>query len=121
MWLILAKQAPLKNEKDEMWYKPLNNLVESKDEDSIRVECARLDNLLEKHNITKVDLISIDVEGYELNYTVDTYTLKSTAEETFDFEKCYSVTDLGKSFVGFKVEDNEVISTGRWGCGVFKG
>jgi FkbM family methyltransferase len=49
----------------EMWYKPLNNLVESKDEDSIRVECARLDNLLEKHNITKVDLISIDVEGYE--------------------------------------------------------
>jgi len=49
----------------EMWYKPLNNLVESKDDDSIRVECARLDNLLEKHNITKVDLISIDVEGYE--------------------------------------------------------
>ena len=48
-----------------MWYKPLNNLVESKDDDSIRVECARLDNLLEKHNITKVDLISIDVEGYE--------------------------------------------------------
>ena len=49
----------------EMWYKPLNNLVESKDDDSIRVECARLDTLLEKHNITKVDLISIDVEGYE--------------------------------------------------------
>ena len=48
-----------------MWYKPLSNLVESKDDDSIRVECTRLDTLLEKHNITKVDLISIDVEGYE--------------------------------------------------------
>jgi hypothetical protein len=49
-----------------------------------------------------IDLCDYSVEGYELNYTVDTYTLKSTAEETFDFEKCYSVTDLGKSFVGFK-------------------
>jgi len=49
-----------------------------------------------------IDLCDYSVEGYELNYTVDTYTLKSTTEETFDFEKCYSVTDLGKSFVGFK-------------------
>lgn len=49
----------------EMWYKPLNNLVTEPDQDSIKVKCARLDELLEKHNITKIDLISIDVEGFE--------------------------------------------------------
>jgi len=49
----------------EMWYKPLNNLVNEPDQDSIKVKCARLDELLEKHNITKIDLISIDVEGFE--------------------------------------------------------
>ena len=49
-----------------------------------------------------IDLCDYSVEGYELNYTVDNYTLEPKTEEAFDFENCFSVADLGKSFVGFK-------------------
>ena len=48
----------------EMWFKEKSNLVTDGNGD-FKVKCARLDNLLEKHNITKIDLISIDVEGFE--------------------------------------------------------
>jgi FkbM family methyltransferase len=61
----IAENVAIHPTETEMWYKPLSNLVEEQDETSIRVECARLDSLLEKHNISKIDLISIDVEGYE--------------------------------------------------------
>lgn len=61
----IAENVAIHPTETEMWYKPLNNLVNEQDETSIKVKCARLDDLLEKHNITKVDLISIDVEGFE--------------------------------------------------------
>ena len=48
----------------EMWFKEKSNLVIDEEGD-FKVKCARLDDLLEKHNITKIDLISIDVEGFE--------------------------------------------------------
>jgi FkbM family methyltransferase len=48
----------------EMWFKEKSNLVVGEEGD-FKVKCARLDDLLEKHNITKIDLISIDVEGFE--------------------------------------------------------
>ena len=49
-----------------------------------------------------IDICDFSVEGYELNYTVDKHTSNSTTEVTFDFEDCFSISDLGKSFVGFK-------------------
>ena len=48
----------------EMWFKEKSNLVVNGTGD-FKVNCARLDDLLEKYNITKIDLISIDVEGFE--------------------------------------------------------
>jgi len=48
----------------EMWFKSRNHLI-LEGEGDFKVKCARLDDLLNKHNVTKIDLISIDVEGFE--------------------------------------------------------
>ena len=47
-----------------MWFKSRSNLVLDGEGD-FKVKCARLDTLLDKHGVTKIDLISIDVEGFE--------------------------------------------------------
>ena len=49
---------------EEMWFKSRNHLI-LEGEGDFKVKCARLDDLLNKHNVTKIDLISIDVEGFE--------------------------------------------------------
>lgn len=49
-----------------------------------------------------IDLCDYSVEGYELNYTVDNNILESTSEDLYNFENCFSASNLGKSFVGFK-------------------
>lgn len=49
----------------EMWFSPRSNLELNKKDNSIKVDCERLDTLLKKHNIDHIDLISIDVEGFE--------------------------------------------------------
>lgn len=58
------------------WYKPKNGIVEIKEDDSIEIDCVRLDYLLDKYKIEKIDLISIDIEGYE-----------EVAWSTFDYKK----------------------------------
>jgi FkbM family methyltransferase len=59
-----------------IWFQPHNKVLKAKTEDSIEVKCARLDDLLNKYKITSVDLISMDIEGYE-----------KEAWSTFDYTK----------------------------------
>lgn len=48
-----------------------------------------------------IDFCDFSVEGYDLNYNVEYNNLKSEVEYSFDND-CFSFSDLGKSFVGFK-------------------
>lgn len=86
-----------------MNFKPMSNLIEEADEDSIIVKCDRLDNLLDKYDIKEIDLISIDIEGYE-----------KEAWSTFDYKKynpkvmIIEHTEFGKfdrSFADFILQD----------------
>jgi len=88
----------------KMNFKPMSNLVEEEDENSIKVQCKRLDTLLDKYNIKEIDLISIDIEGYE-----------KEAWSTFDYKKynpkvmIIEHTEFGKfdrSFTDFVLQDN---------------
>jgi FkbM family methyltransferase len=87
----------------EMNFKPMSNLTEEEDENTIKVQCKRLDTLLDKHNIKEIDLISIDIEGYE-----------KEAWSTFDYKKynpkvmIIEHTEFGKfdrSFADFVLQD----------------
>ena len=49
----------------KMWFNPKCNLLLDKKDDSIEVPCERLDNILNKNKVEKIDLISIDIEGFE--------------------------------------------------------
>jgi FkbM family methyltransferase len=87
-----------------MNFKPMSNLIEEADEDSITVKCSRLDTVLDKYNIQEIDLISIDIEGYE-----------KEAWSTFDYKKynpkvmIIEHTEFGKfdrSFADFVLQDS---------------
>jgi len=89
----------------EMNFKPMSNLIEEEGEGSIKVQCKRLDTLLNKYNITEIDLISIDIEGYE-----------KEAWSTFDYKKynpkvmIVEHTEFGKfdrSFADFILQDKD--------------
>jgi FkbM family methyltransferase len=49
----------------EVWFKEKSHIESGGEFGDFMVKCDRLDNILEKHNIKKIDLISIDVEGFE--------------------------------------------------------
>jgi FkbM family methyltransferase len=72
----LLEEVAIHPNEGEMSFKPMSNLTEEDEEGSIKVKCARLDKLLDKHNIKEIDLISIDIEGYE-----------EEAWATFDYKK----------------------------------
>jgi len=69
--------------------------------DIVEVRCATLTDLLEKHNITNIDLLSLDVEEYELPILkgldfniyrpkyllVEIFPFKKSKEEMFSFLK----------------------------------
>ena len=59
------ENVAVSNIADSVWYKPMSNVLKEKEEDSIKVETARVDDLLEKHNIGEIDLVSIDLEEHE--------------------------------------------------------
>ena len=88
-----------------MNFKPMSNLIEEADKDSITVKCSRLDTLLDKYNIKEIDLISIDIEGYE-----------KEAWSTFNYKKynpkvmIIEHTEFGKfdrSFADFVLQDSD--------------
>ena len=49
-----------------------------------------------------IDLCEYSVEGFDLNYTVENNTSETASQEILSFDICFAVSDLGKSFVGFK-------------------
>lgn len=53
-------------------------------------------------NKSTLDICEYSVEGYELSYSVDDYILEEETNELGSIEDCFIVSDLGKSFVGFK-------------------
>jgi hypothetical protein len=74
-----------------------------------------LDNLNLKHNS-------------HLLYTFFNYSLKCIDAKDYSHSEDYhQYTDseinqeLTKAFIGFSVDEKMNISTGRWGCGAFKG
>ena len=88
-----------------MNFKPMSNLIKEADKDSITVKCSRLDTLLDKYNIKEIDLISIDIEGYE-----------KEAWSTFNYKKynpkvmIIEHTEFGKfdrSFADFVIQDSD--------------
>jgi FkbM family methyltransferase len=80
-WLKPVRKCHLENVAisptvGSVWFMPKTKVLDKKNEDSIEVPCARLDNLLNKYSVTNIDLISIDIEGYE-----------KVAWSTFDYKK----------------------------------
>lgn len=82
-WLVPVRkcyleQVAISPNQGEVWFMPKTKVLSEteKAEDSFKVKCARVDDLLKKYNVTNIDLISIDIEGYE-----------KEAWSTFDYKK----------------------------------
>jgi FkbM family methyltransferase len=72
----ILKNVAIHPTETKMWFSPRSNLEPNKKDNSIEVTCQRLDSILEEHNIKEIDLISIDIEGFE-----------SVAWSSFDYKK----------------------------------
>jgi len=58
-------------------YEEINKITGEENITKQKVKCVTLDYLIEKYNIKKVDLLKVDIEGYEYNI------FKNTPEESF--------------------------------------
>ena len=72
----ILEQVAISPSSEPVWFEPLTKVLKEPTKDSIKVNTARLSDVLSKHKISKIDLISIDIEGYE-----------KEAWSTFDYKK----------------------------------
>ena len=68
--------------------------------EEILVPCLTLDSLLIKYNINKIDLLIIDVEGYE-NVILDAYSFKIKPQIIFLETRFYNYSTLEKMYAKF--------------------